>query len=49
MKCKCKYGQENHMTTSWKKENWNGHCCVQYRGPDGFIKECPCLGFEGVK
>lgn len=46
-KCQCHHAKEVHAPTGKKGEDYEGECCVIYRGPDGNLKSCYCTQFTG--
>lgn len=44
-KCKCGHGRDVHAPNGKRGGDFDGECCVQYRGKDGFIKCCKCYAY----
>ena len=50
--CECGHAKEVHAPISLQgiyndnKDEYDGECCVQYRGRDGYIKCCSCMQFK---
>lgn len=46
IKCKCGHGKDVHAPNGKRGGDYDGECCVIYRGPDGLLKSCYCTKFE---
>lgn len=46
-KCKCGHAKEVHGGHNGR-DDYDGPCCVQYPGEDGFLKSCGCSAFVQI-